>query len=138
VQRNQPAYAERTVPELLTQLSSDTITLVRQELDLARLELAETARRAGQPAGFLGTSALFGLLASGALTACIIAALGLAIPVWTAALVVGIAYAIVAAIAALTAKSRLQRLGAPVPQTTQSVRDSVDGVRQAAERGRNQ
>ena len=42
---------ERSVPELLKQLSSETSTLVKQELDLAKAELTQQGKRAGMGAG---------------------------------------------------------------------------------------
>ncbi len=78
---------ERPLPELLKQLAEGTTTLVRQEFELAKAELGEKGRIAGQAAGLLGAAGAIALLAGGALTACIILALDLVMPAWLAALI---------------------------------------------------
>src|SRR5687767_3289623 len=82
----QTELSDRPVGELLKQLSDQTATLVRQELDLAKVELAEKGKRAGLGAGMFGGAGLFGALALGALTACAILALDTAMVAWLSAL----------------------------------------------------
>ena len=60
---------DRPVADLLKQLSDQTATLVRQELDLAKAELVQKGKQAGLGAGMFGGAAVFGLYAVGALTA---------------------------------------------------------------------
>ena len=60
---------ERPTSELLRQLSDQTTTLVRQEIELAKLELNEKGKKAAKGAGMFGGAGLFGLYAVGALTA---------------------------------------------------------------------
>ena len=66
---------ERPTGELLKELSDHTTTLVKQELDLAKAELAEKGKQAGMGAGMFGGAGLFGVGAFAAVTACAIAAL---------------------------------------------------------------
>src|ERR687894_2899160 len=77
---------ERSVGELVKDLSSQTSTLVRKEIELARVELQEKGKIAGKGAGMLGGAAVAGLLALGALTAALIALLDKAMDTWIAAL----------------------------------------------------
>ena len=84
----EPAQSDRSVAELMKQLSDQTATLVRQELDLAKAELAEKGKKAGLGAGMFGGASVFGMYALGALTACAILALALAVKGWLAALIV--------------------------------------------------
>src|ERR671916_2507378 len=84
---------DRPIGELLKQLSQETSTLVKQELDLAKAEMAQKGKHAGVGAGFIGGGALFGLGMFGALTACLIALLATAVDhVWLAAVIVGARY----------------------------------------------
>jgi len=134
---SEPAGAERPLPELLKQLASDTATLVRQEIELARAELSAKARDAGQSAGMFGAAAIFALGAFGALTACAIAAIALVVPLWAAALIVAIVYGIVAAVAAVRGRDAIKKVSSPVPeQTVETVREDVDAVRAGVRRGR--
>jgi uncharacterized membrane protein YqjE len=123
----QTELRDRPVGELLKQLSDQTSVLVRKELDLAKAELGEKGRRAGVGAGMFGSASLFGILALGALTACAILALDTAMVAWLAALIVGVAYAAVAGVLALTGRRALQQATPPVPER------AVDSVKEDAE-----
>jgi uncharacterized membrane protein YqjE len=126
-----------SIPDLLRRLSSETTTLVRQEITLATLELSEKAKAAGAGAGLLGAAAVFGIGAFGALTACFIAALALVLPAWSAALIVAAVYAIVAALVAQSGRRTLAHAAPVVPQqTTQTVKEDVEWVKTRAQSGR--
>jgi len=121
--------------ELLKRLSSETTTLVKQELELAKAEMTEKGKEAGKGAGMFGAAGIMGLLALGALTACLIAALDTAMATWLAALIVTVVYAAIAGVLALTGKGRLKRATPPVPEQTQ---DNVkEDVRWAKTRARS-
>lgn len=131
------ALSDRSVPELLRQLSDQTATLVRQELDLAKVELTEKGKQAGIGAGMFGAAGLVGLYALGALTAAVILALSLAMTGWLAALIVAVVYGAVAGVLALTGKSRVERGVPPTPeQTVQTVKEDVAVAREAVKEGR--
>src|SRR3954466_12425058 len=70
---------ERPTADLLRELSEQTTTLVRKEIELARVELAEKGKRAGTGAGLFGGAALLAAFAFGAVTACLILALATAV-----------------------------------------------------------
>jgi hypothetical protein len=76
--RSPAALTELSVPELMRQLSDQTATLVRQELELAKAELTVKGKRVGIGAGMFGAAGVFGLYALGAFTAAVILALSLA------------------------------------------------------------
>ena len=120
------APREQPVGELLKQLSQETTTLVRQELDLAKAEMAEKAKESGKGAGMLGGAGVGGLLALGALTATVIGLLDTAMKFWLAALIVTVIWAAIAAVLALQGRHKLQEAGPPVPeQAQQSVKEDV-------------
>ena len=60
---------ERPIGELVKDLSPQTSTLVRKEIELAQAELQQKGKVAGKGAGMLVGAARCGLLALGALTA---------------------------------------------------------------------
>jgi hypothetical protein len=131
------ALSDRSVAELLKQLSDQTASLVRQELDLARTELSTKGRQAGVGLGMFGAAGMIGLYALGALTAAAVLALSLAVSGWLAALIVAAIYGAVAGTLALTGKERVQRGIPPVPeQTVQTVKEDVQVTRQRAREGR--
>ena len=87
---------DRSLGELLKQLSEQTTRLVHQELELAKAELQQKGRQAGMGAGMFGGAGALGLAALGALTACFILALDAIMPAWLAALIVAVVYGIIA------------------------------------------
>lgn len=131
------ALSERSTAELLKQLSDQTATLVRQELELAKVELTQKGRQAGIGAGMFGAAGMVGLYAVGALTAAIILALSLAVSGWVAALIVAAAYGAIAGVLALTGKTRVSRGVPPAPeQTMATVKQDVEYLRERAKEGR--
>lgn len=126
-----PAGAEdlrdRSLGELLKQLSEQTTRLVHQELELAKAELSEKGKQAGQGAGMFGGAGALGLAALGALTACFILALDTVMPAWLAALVVAVVYGIVAFVLVKQGQARMKRAVPPVPeQTIETVKEDVE------------
>lgn len=114
------------VGELVKQLSEQTSTLVRQEMELAKAELTERGKAAGMGAGLLGGAGLVGLLAAGALTAFLILLLSEAMDAWLAALIVAVVYGAGAAWLALTGRDRIREGMPPAPeQTVESVKEDV-------------
>jgi uncharacterized membrane protein YqjE len=117
---------DHSIGELVKDLATETSTLVRQEIDLAKAEMTERGKRAGKGAGMLGAAALVGLLAAGALTACFIAALDKAMATWLAALVVTVVLGAIAAALAITGRKQIQEAAPPVPeQAIDSVKEDV-------------
>ncbi len=116
---------DRSIGELVKDLSSQTSTLVRQEIELARVELQEKGKLAGKGAGLLGGAAVFGLLALGALTAALIALLDKAMATWVAALIVMALWAVVALVLAKAGQASLQRATPPAPQTVETVKEDI-------------
>ncbi len=128
---------ERGTGELLKQLSDHTTTLVRQEIELAKAELAEKGKKAGLGAGLFGGAGLFAVFALAALTTCIIVALDSAMPLWLAALIPAVIYAAVAGALALQGRNKVQEAGPPVPeQATESVKEDVQWAKTQAKSGR--
>lgn len=109
---------EQSIGELLKRLADETATLVRKELELAKVEYAEKGKRAGLSAGLLSGAMVAALLALGAFTAFLVLALDGALPNWAAALIVAALYGIVAAVLALRGRERLEEAGGPVPEQT--------------------
>ena len=100
--------ADPSITELMTQLSSQTSRLVRDELRLAQKEFS-TAKHAGIGAGLFSGAGLLAVFGLGALITAAIAALALVLAVWAAALIVAAMLFAAAGIAALVSKKQLTR-----------------------------
>jgi len=116
---------ERGVGELVKELADQTSTLVRQEIQLAQAEVTQKGKVAGKGAGLLAGAAVFGLLMLGALTATIVAALDEAMPIWLAALIVTVLWAIVAFALFKAGQTALRRATPPAPQTVETVKEDI-------------
>ncbi len=108
---------DRSIAELITRLSRETVTLVRKEVQLAKAEMSQKASRVGKNVGFLvvgGVVAYTGLLA---LIAAVILVLGLVIPYWLSAAIVGFVIAAIGAILVVKGANTLRQED-PTPRET--------------------
>jgi uncharacterized membrane protein YqjE len=129
----QPTLRDRSTGDLVKQLSEQTSTLVRQEVELAKLELTEKGKQAGVGAGILGGAGLVAMLGIAALTAALIAGLAEAMDVWGAALIVGVVYIAVAGMLVLLGRDRVRRGMPPKPEETiETVKEDVEWARNQA------
>jgi uncharacterized membrane protein YqjE len=118
---------DRSLGELLKQLSEQTTQLVHQELELAKAELAQKGKQAGAGAGLFGAAGAIGLAALGALTACFILALNAIMPAWLAALLVAVVYGIIAFVLVKQGQAKIKAAGPPVPeQMIETVKEDVE------------
>jgi uncharacterized membrane protein YqjE len=118
---------DRSLGELLRQLSEQTTRLVHQELELAKAELTQKGKQAGMGAGMFGAAGALGLAALGALTACFILALNAVMPAWLAALIVAVVYGAIAAFLALRGRDKVKQATPLVPeQTVETVKEDVE------------
>ena len=127
---------DHSTGDLLKRLSNETTTLVRQEIELMKAELAEKAKPAGIGAGMFGGAGLFGLGAFLALTAFFIALLDGAMPIWLAALVVAVVYGAIAGVLALRGRQKVKEATPVAPeQTMESVKEDVQWAKTRARSG---
>ncbi|GAA2581735.1 phage holin family protein [Winogradskya consettensis] len=125
--------------DLVSRMSEQVSTLVREELALARTEMVEKGKKAGTGAGLLGGAGVFALYGVSALLFTIGAALALVWPAWLAALVVAVLVLAAAGTAALLGKKQVQHAVPPAPQAAvDSTKRDVDTVKSAAKQGYHQ
>jgi hypothetical protein len=130
-----PDHEEHTTGQLVTMLSEQVSVLIRDELKLARLEMASKGKQAALGAGMFGASGVIAIYGTGCLLACAIIAMSGAMAAWLAALIVGAALLAAAGFAALLAKRRLARAAPPVPeQAMASVKADVDEIKERTHR----
>ncbi|MDH6625404.1 hypothetical protein M2271_003215 [Streptomyces sp. LBL] len=124
-----------SVGELVGQATEQLSRLVRQEVALAKEELAEKGRRAGRGGGLLGAAGAVGYAGLLALAAAAAAALSLVLPVWAAALIVtGVLFALAGLLAA-AGRAQLRRATPPTPEEALgSVKADVEEIRERAHR----
>ena len=103
--------------------------LVRDEIALAKAELAEKGKHAGIGIGLFGGGGVLALYGMGALVATLIIVLDLFLPLWLAALIVTVTLFLVAGVLGLIGKSQVTKAVPPEPKAAiESVKADVDEV----------
>ena len=119
----QQSRDDRSLGELFSELTKETSTLVRQEVNLAKVEMSDKASRAGKHIGILaagGAVAYAGLLA---VLAGVIVLLDNAIPLWASALLVGAVVAVVGYLLVRRALDALKREDFAPRQTMETLKE---------------
>ena len=121
---------ERSITTLLSDLASETILLIRQELALLKAELHEKFSRVGQGATALGAGALIAY--SGWLVLLAAAVLGLAtvLPAWLAALIVALVALAIGGALIYIGKSRFDADSLMPQRSLRSLREDEQWLRE--------
>ena len=121
----------RPAGELVKDLTTQVSTLVRQELELAKVELTEKGKQAGIGAGMFGGAGVLALSGVGALVATAILALATAVDGWLAALIVALVLLVGAGVLALLGRARAKKAVPVVPeQTVETIKEDVRYTKQ--------
>ena len=136
-ERRAGAASDASMAELVKQLSEQSSRLARQEVELAKAELAVKGKRAGIGAGMFGGAGAFAFYAFGALTAAAILALSTAVDAWLAALIIAVVYGAIAGVLTLQGKNKVQEATPPVPEeAAESVKEDVQWAKTRAQQAR--
>lgn len=108
---------ERSLGDLFSQLSQETSMLVRQEVQLAKVELTEKLMKAGRDVALIAGGGLLAYAGLLALIAALILVLATWMAPWLAALLVGLVFVGIAAILIVTGLNDLKEIN-PTPQRT--------------------
>jgi ABC-type amino acid transport system permease subunit len=129
-------HDQRSIRELIDQLSEDARGLVRAEVGVIRAELEEKLRRLAVGAALVAVAGVLGLVVLGAATATAIIALANVLATWLAALIVTAVFAVFAGIALLVGLKILRRGVPPAPrESVGSIKEDVSWVKARARSG---
>ncbi len=120
--------ANASLGELLSQVAGDLSTLVRQEIELAKAELKESASRAGKGAGMFGGAGVAGHFALLFLSLALMWGLGELIGLGWASLILAVIYGVVALILALQGKKQIDQVKG-LPRTTETVKKIPEALK---------
>lgn len=122
--------SEQSIGELFGNLSRETATLIRQQMELARVELSHRFARLGRS---MGGVVLGGALATGGLLSIIagivLAISALGVPAWISALAVGAFVALLGYVTAQQAISSITREDLTPQATMQTLKESAEWVK---------
>ena len=116
---------QRSLGEVVSDLSTDLSTLMKQEVQLAKVELKDEASKVGKGAGMLGGAGLAGWFVLLFLSLALTFLLDNWLPVEAAALITAGIWAVVAAVLAVIGRKELQEANPQLPQTQQSLKEDV-------------
>lgn len=120
-----------SIGTLVGNLSEQVSRLVRAEIASAKAEMAEKAKNAGIGIGLFCVAALFSLYGLGFVLHSAMAGLDNVMPLWLAALIVGVVLFLIAGSAALIGVKLLKKSGSPAPEiTVKSLRDDVTAIKE--------
>lgn len=130
---SQQKAAETSLGDLVGEVSRDLSILMRKELELAKAELSESAKRAGKGAGLMGGAGYAGSMAVLFLSIALWWGLGdLIDSLGWSAVIVAVLWAIVAAILFAVGRSRLKSVQG-APQTVETVKEIPDALKRNQE-----
>ncbi len=122
---------ERSLGDLFAELASETTTLLRQEVKLAKAEMTQSATEAGRGVAVLvagGAVAYAGFLAL--LAAAIIGLWQAGLEPWVAALIVGAVVAVIGIILVLRAKESLSASNLAPRRTVRTIKEDTAWVKE--------
>jgi len=125
--------SEASTGQLMTQAMEDISTLIRDELALAKKDLAETGKKAGLGAGLFGGAGVLALYGLGTLIATIILAIAEGLAPWIAAGIVTIVLFVAAGVAALLGKGKVSHLAEAPQERVDSVKADIDTAKHGTE-----
>ncbi len=115
---------DESVGQLVSQLTEQMSRLVKDEVQLAKVDLTAKGKKAGIGIGMFSGAGLLAFFGFGALVTTAILGLAYLVPAWLSALIVGVVLFAVAAVLALMGKKEVSEATPPVPQA------AVDGLKQ--------
>lgn len=123
---NGTAAADKSLGELFADLSRETSTLVRQEVELAKTEMSKKAAEVGKDVGFLAAGGMVAYAGFLALIAAAIIALGqLGLPWWISAALVGLVVAGIGGYLVMQGLTNLKNISLAPTQTLETLQEDA-------------
>ncbi|WP_211228469.1 phage holin family protein [Glycomyces tenuis] len=117
---------DRSVTDLVGDLTTQVAHLARVEAQLAAREVTDKAKRGAMGGGLFAAAGIVALYGGGALVAAAVFALWLVWPGWLSALAIGVVLLVIAGVLAMVGRSKLRSAMPPVPdETMENAREDV-------------
>ncbi len=121
-----PDVENESVGSIFSRLTSDVSTLMRQEVELAKLEMKEEAKKTGKAAGMLGGAAFAGWMFAIFLSTWLMWLLGNAFDSYTwGALIVALLWGAAAAVLAVMGRKKFQEVNPKPEQTVETLKEDA-------------
>jgi hypothetical protein len=121
---------ERSFGDLFRQLTQDLSTLMRQEVMLAKTELSQKASEAGKDVGLLAVGGAIAYAGFLVILAGVVLALGLVLPWWASALIVGVVVAAIGYFLIRKGQTALKQADLTPKQTIETLKEDQQWVKE--------
>lgn len=129
---SQQQAADSSLGELVGEVMRDLSTLIRQEIELAKAELTDSAKKAGAGAGMFGGAAYGAMMAVLFLSIALWWALGTLIGNGWSAVIVAVLWAIIAGILFAVGRSEVKKVRG-APQTVETIKEIPETLKRNEE-----
>lgn len=130
-QNSNKAGSSRSLGELIGDLTRDLGKLVRQEVQLARVEMTQKLTATAKGAALLIVAGVLAFVAFEVLVAAGVLALAQLVSPWLAALIVTVALLVVAAILGVVGLGNAKKIADPVPhETVETLKEDAQWIKQ--------
>jgi MFS family permease len=127
----EPKAGEQSLGQLFGEMTSEVSNLVRKELELAKVEIKDEMAQAGKAAGALGAGAFAGYMAALLLSLAAAWALSDALEApWAGFLIIGVLFAIVAAVLIQSGRKKLQEVNLVPEETVTTLKEDMQWVKE--------
>ena len=127
--------SDRSVGSLISEVTNDLSTLMRQEMDLAKAEIKEEVAKTGKAAGMLGGAGFAGYMVALFLSCALWWGIANVMDTGVAALVVAVVWGVIGAALLVTGRKKMREVH-PKPERTVStlkeVPEALKGHQEAA------
>lgn len=117
---------ERSLGELFSELAHETSTLVRQEVALAKTEMSQKASQVGRDVGMIGVGGAIAYAGFLFLLAALTFGLGLFMPLWLSALIVGLVVAVVGYVLIQQGRNALKEAELAPEKTIETLKEDAE------------
>jgi uncharacterized membrane protein len=119
----------RSSGEIIQDLLENVQEILRSEVRLAKAEITQEAKKAARSVAISAGGAILAIFALGLVLWAAVYALSLVLPMWAAALIIGVLVGIIAGAMIAAGRTRMKQVN-PKPETTiRSVKENVEWVK---------
>jgi putative superfamily III holin-X len=124
-----PEVTGRSVGELVSEVTGDITTLMRQEIALAKAEIKQEAVTTGKAAGMLGGAGFAGYMVALFASIALWWALANGMDEAWAALIVAVLWGVIGAVLAVVGRSKLRSVNPKPERTVQTLKEVPDALK---------
>ena len=125
-----PPRPKRPLGAVITSAIDGTRTLMKKQVELAKIEVTEAVSVRAKGAGMMAGAAVMALFALGFVAAAGSVALALVLPAWAANLIVGLVFVAIAGVLALVGRNAIRNAPTTPERTQETLKEDARWARQ--------